>query len=647
MPPRDRRDPPLLNPVLALRKEAAPEPVTGGGRGADDIVIERLESQRRILGANLDQIAIEASNYAPKAGKLHVVARMFPDSFAPSWTPRGLFDPNFGCTLVAPAPGGYLIEVSVQRLRQLARFVRTAETIESRVAISRVEELRPFDSHELLRGQTVDDVWSKAAEIEGGRAFILWLAPYRDKSARAAVIQTLTRLESEQTLVATFPGLALPPSRQPTDALVPVRTRDQTSLARAVRRYRNDGMARTLVNLPTKQALAQLATSGSSFRIDPIRRIDVTAPGHGAEPTIPVPSASTQPVVAIVDGGMTARSYAPLEAWRAPRLVPDQIADHPHGNQITSLVVHAYAWNNRLSLPELTCRFATVQAVPRRGANYVSNPEQLIEYLRGAMRAYPEARVWNMSFNQAEPDDDPDLVSYLGHEIAALARENNILPVISIGNRSPDNPFRLCPPADCEAALTVGGCAHDDRGYAAGACPISLKGPGPDGMLKPDVSWYSYLRMVGGNANRGSSYATPLVSSLGAHTFANLKEPSPDLVRALLINNGDLDRHDIALGWGTPWNGHVPWSCAPGSVTLAWRAKLRPGFWYYWNDLPIPPELIRNGKLSGKGRLTAILNPLVSGLAGANYFSTRVQVALQYKNGSGSWASLLGSMKEH
>ena len=156
-------------------------------------------------------------------------------------------------------------------------------------------------------------------------------------------------------------------------------------------------------------------------------------------------------------------------------------------------------------------------------------------------------------------------------------------------------------------------------------------------MLKPDVSWYSHLRMLGGTVNTGSSYAVPLVSSLSAHTFANLKKPSADLVRALLINAGELGGHDNALGWGTPWNGHAPWTCAPGSVTLAWRARLRPGFWYYWNDPPIPDELIHNGKLLGSGRLTVGLNPLVSGLGGPNYFSTRLQVALQYRKSQGEW----------
>ena len=82
-------------------------------------------------------------------------------------------------------------------------------------------------------------------------------------------------------------------------------------------------------------------------------------------------------------------------------------------------------------------------------------------------------------------------------------------------------------------------------------------------------------------------------------------------------------------------------------MTLAWRAQLEPGTAYYWNDIPIPPELVRNGKLFGKARLTAVLNPLVSPSAGANYFASRLQISLQYIDKPGAdWKSLLGPMKE-
>lgn len=205
---------------------------------------------------------------------------------------------------------------------------------------------------------------------------------------------------------------------------------------------------------------------------------------------------------------------------------------------------------------------------------------------------------------------------------------------------------RLNPPGDSEAAITVGGRQADTRGRPAAACPRCLGGPGPDGMLKPDVAWFSELRMIGGAVGAASSYPTALVSSLAAHTFANLREPTPDLVKALLINAGERKEHDAGLGWGTPFHGTLPWSCEPGSVTLAWRAKLQPGANYYWSGIPIPPELIRNGKLYGRASLTAILKPLVSPFAGANYFASRLQTSLRYPTGGDDWEPLVGKMLE-
>lgn len=647
----DRRDSPLLNPVLSLRKEPAPETVQGGGLGAKAIVVARLGQQRQKLSSSIQNLANDPGRYTAHGGCVHLVAKMFSDSLAPSFKPGGLFDPRrTGCRLVAPTHGGYLVEAETARLGELADFIRDTDMIEARVAISRVETIEPFGQKALLNGKTIDDVWSAAADVEGGKAFIIWFAPFRNEVARNSVIQTMARLESfEHVLLPSYPGLTLSSPGQPSldEPDVPVVRPNQSGLDRAMRRYRDHKVARTFVTVPTRSALIQLIASGASYRLDPVRRIEVTAPGEGAEPSPPIPNAALQPIVVVVDGGLTANSYKRLEVWRmAPPLVHNGIADHKHGNRITSLIVHAHAWNNNLQLPALECRIGTVQAVPRQGTNTVANPEQLVEYLRQVARAYPDAKVWNMSFNQVEPEVDADVVSFLGHEIATLARQAGILPVISIGNRTTSNADRLCAPADCEAALTVGGRAHAADGKPAGKCPVSLMGPGPDGMLKPDVSWYSHLRLLGGCLDTGSSYPTALVSALAAHTFANLKDPSPDLVRALIINATEQEKHDEALGWGSPHPEHMPWSCEPGTVTLAWRAKLRPGYAYYWSDIPIPPELVRNGKLYGKGRLTAILNPAVSELGGPNYFATRLHVALQYQTEAGNTGNLLGSMKE-
>lgn len=218
--------------------------------------------------------------------------------------------------------------------------------------------------------------------------------------------------------------------------------------------------------------------------------------------------------------------------------------------------------------------------------------------------------------------------------------------MVSVGNVLDPSETQLAPPADCEAAIVVGGRGADPAGQPGDPCLRCLNGPGPDGMLKPDVSWFSELRMIGGISAVGSSYPTALVSSLAAHTFANLKTPTPDLVKALLINAAERPEHHPTLGWGSPYNGALPWSCQNGTVTLAWTAFLQPGSPYYWSDIPIPPELIEAGRLRGKAKLTAVLKPLLSPLGGANYFATRLETSLTYQNQTGKWTSLLGTMLE-
>ncbi|PQQ39021.1 hypothetical protein C6H68_04465 [Photorhabdus luminescens] len=96
--------------------------------------------------------------------------------------------------------------------------------------------------------------------------------------------------------------------------------------------------------------------------------------------------------------------------------------------------------------------------------------------------------------------------------------------------------------------------------------------------------------MIGGVIDTGTSYSTPLISSIAAHAFKSLKEPTPDLVRALLINKAERCAHDLRLGWGSPWKegNNLPWYCDEGTVTLAWNSKIRAGFAYYWNDIPLP-----------------------------------------------------------
>ena len=412
-----------------------------------------------------------------------------------------------------------------------------------------------------------------------------------------------------------------------------------------MRNYRNTGAGHATICIPDKERFFAIVASGTAFRIDPVYSLQCPSPSESLYSAPPRISASA-PTVGVVDGGLHAQSYRGAEAWRTSPLVVDTDSARQHGNDVSSLAVHAHVLNPDRRLPELECRIGTVQAIPDSRSARVVTDAEFVDYLDKVIRTNPETKIWNISANQIGTNLNHDEVSILGHELARIARERGVLPVVSIGNLDTNGSARPSPPADCEAAVVVGGRQADSNGYPAEPCSVCRVGPGPDGMLKPDVSWFSELKTMGG-VKRGSSYSTPLVSGLAGHTYAALRDPTPDLVKALLIHGAELDEHDPALGWGTPYQGHMPWLCAPGSVTLAWCASLSPGTAYYWSDIPIPPELVRNGMLFGKARLTAVLAPIVSPFGGANYFASRLETSLQYVDRRGvDWKPLVGSMRE-
>lgn len=632
---------PLLYPVLRLQMIPAPEIPPARGKGRESIVVERLVTQQRVLSSQVRGLRASQATLPAYAGRVHVTVSMFAeDSLAPTHTPKDLFALSKGCQLVAPFRNGYIVEADVSALHRLLAAIEAPRSLAERADISRVETIAAFDQKARLRGRSVQALWDAGTEEEDGRLFMLWLAPFRNPNAQEDLLRQIGELAEHQVLIPTFSAGSRTDLAGGSRALT---SPTQSSVARLMRDYRNTGVGRAMVKLPTRESLVSLLASGASHRIDPIRPILVAAPAEGNAPQLPM-NLGAVPTVAVIDGGLHATSYKAAEAWRAPPLVSDTQADRIHGNAVTSLVVQAHAWNTGLSLPALECRVGSVQAVPHPKSNRSFDEKELLDYLTDVVRAHPETRVWNISANHEV--FDPDEVSALGHEIGLLARAAGILPVVAVGNASATNNARPNPPADCEAAIVVGGRVADKSGKPATGCPACLPGPGPDGMMKPDLSWFSTVRMLGGTVATGSSYATPLVSSLAAHTFSRLRDPSPDMVKALLINGTERDEHDPRVGWGTPYESNLPWTCAPGSVTLAWRANLEPGLAYYWNEIPVPPEIVKDGKLHGRARLTAVLRPLVSPYGGANYFSSRLQVSLMHANPKGKWVPLLGSMAE-
>lgn len=637
---------PVLNPILALKREPRRDSINGRGLSKSQIKHDRLEGQRVSISKQISEIGHSKRHI--HAGRVLVSVKMFDDSLAPSYEPEVLFCEKLGGQLVAPVENGYLAQIHVSQLEELAEVVKYSDKTDVRVIVSRIEHIRALQGNDILRQRSLDCLWNDAIESEGGRVFTMWLAPYFEIQSRESVVNVLLELQEQ----GVFSGISdlVSVTREPgsdSDQLQFLEASNANSLLRAIREYRQKPFTKLQFILRKKENVDALIACGGVFRIEPVRPFVTSNLKSAPDPDRPIMNEVWQPVVGVVDGGLFARSYESMVAWRAPSLVSDIDADRVHGNHVSSLIIQGAEWNTHLDIPTLHCRIGVAQAISKTShgaATRVAFRSYLHEVIS---RHCGDTKVWNFSFS--EPVDGQDVLemSELGHEIHKIAREFNILPVISIGNTDKKNTERMNPPADCEAALTVGGRVANGS-IPGAACPSCLPGPGPEGLMKPEVSWFSTLKGIGGCVDTGSSYATAITSAIAAHTFHNLKSPTPDLVRALLINTAELEAYDRKLGFGSPFkSGLLPWECSNESVTLVWSSKLRAGEWYYWEDIPIPPELVKDSKLFGRVSLTAILNPLVSELGSANYFSTRLQVALQYsKNSKGDIGNLAGSMRE-
>ncbi|EKP4475190.1 S8 family serine peptidase [Cronobacter dublinensis] len=629
----------VFNPLLSYLEEPTPKAINGGGKNADGVQWDRLDIQQEALSESLKSIR-ENKSIIAHAGKIHLLIKMFNDSLAPSWTPTDLFETNSFTRLISPAYNGFLVETSKDKIPEIIHRIKAASNDRIKVDISRLESIKAFDRNAVLRGKSLSDFDFNDEENQ----LNIWLLPFHDPKARLSVAEELEDLVDENIIKfgeSIYDNVFEEENR----------ISGSRSFKRKLKEYLSHGHLTFTALIKNKSDFIQLLGSGAIYRIEPVKKITTKSlpPGEGAEPSPKMINKETSPAVVVIDGGCSSKSYLPLNVINIKPLISDANADINHGNRVTSLVCQGSAWNNNLHLPQLECKFVSVQAITKKEVTSQPTTEQFINYLRVvAEKTKGISSVWNLSFNEASPSDNLEEISRLGHEISLLAREFNILPVISIGNANSDNPTTLCPPADCEAALTVSGREASIFGSASSHCPKSLRGPAPGGMKKPELSWFSKLRMLGGDIKTGTSFSAPLISSIAAHTFNNLKEPTPDLVKALLINKSESMEHDLGLGWGSPWRkgSSMPWICENGTVTLAWNSKLKAGSAYYWNNIPIPPEMIIDGKIKGSIILTAILKPKLSELAGENYFSTRLQCALQHVNNEGKAKNLLGTMKE-
>lgn len=276
--------------------------------------------------------------------------------------------------------------------------------------------------------------------------------------------------------------------------------------------------------------LALLAETGVIRRLDVLPRPSLAwqetiAAGYASLPTVLEP-ASDAPVVAVIDSGV--RSAHPLLAPAITGLsavgVPDVHDANGHGTFVASLTLYG-------SLEPLLDDGAPVRAAGRllsiRVLDDAAAFPDFILWEASLLAALEEAadagaRVVNLSIGDDRAPYASERPTPLGSAIDDFARRRNVVVVTSAGNypllayaAAPDLASTystvilgdpgggILDPATSALSLTVGAlCADDQQGYRAPRdnvdrlplggqsfpSPVTRRGPGPRGMIKPELS---------------------------------------------------------------------------------------------------------------------------------------------------------------
>jgi serine protease AprX len=375
-----------------------------------------------------------------------------------------------------------------------------------------------------------------------------------------------------------------------------------------------------------------------SFRV-------VAGPG---EVQVPDP-VDVDPVVGILDSGIEPGVLDPWVQRRwAYEIPPD--SDTTHGTFVGGLVVASRHLNGDSDdFPNDPALLFDAQVLPAGTVSEDILIDRITEVLNQSGPTGP--RIWNCSFNNGE-HMDPIAYGTLSQELDLLSDTHGVLFVQSAGNYpglrrtwppdgSPGKEDGLAVPAEAVRSLTVGSLSHlgglTPRGAVAS---YSRRGPSFGGQQKPEVTYWSGdfdeaeqlsgygVQSVGPGDFKlemvGTSFATPIVSSIAANIWSDLlvggavERISPELVKGLVVHSATVaniaipDEHRPYYGAGRPHGESLVLFDRPNAFTSIHEVELSTGINWEKRPFPLPECLIdAAGKMKATVALTVSYAPVI------------------------------------
>lgn len=366
-------------------------------------------------------------------------------------------------------------------------------------------------------------------------------------------------------------------------------------------------------------------------------------------------------IVGVLDNGIA----------RIPQLVPWMYGDRwspytdddlakDHGTFVAGIIVYGDLLEGKDWVGHKGVRVFDAAVLPDLSKETIDEDELISNIQRVIKKYHNEIKIWSLSISISREIQD-DKFSDFAIALDSLQDAYNIIICKSAGNTT--EPLYLRPKerinegADSVRSLVVGSVAHEQSVYdlepVGNPSPFSRMGPGPQFIIKPEVSHYGgnagidgsgtfcisgvkSLNIKGQTATSvGTSFSTPRVASLVAGLCERIDESfDPLLLKALIIHNAkypigltvpEYDRTKY-MGFGVPTDIEQIIYNKNNEATLILRDSLSKGEYIDILDFPMPECLVKDGYYTGQITVTIVYDPVLDATQGAEYCQSNVDI---------------------
>lgn len=399
------------------------------------------------------------------------------------------------------------------------------------------------------------------------------------------------------------------------------------------------------------------------FSIEPMPKYIVSLDSIQEETTIDVikpTDGHRYETLGILDNGIAAIPHlAPWMAEKRWTVYPESAINPTHGTFVAGVALYGDTCEEKEWVGHSGIKLfdATVFPNGKEGLE----EDELIANIREAIKAnHKRVKVWNLSISVTRQVCD-NKFSDLAIALDDLQTKYNVLICKSAGNcsnfMSGRPKGRIHEGADSVRSLVVGSVAQakdpDDFAEVDNPSPFSRVGPGPEYIIKPEVSHYggnagvdkmgnlvttgvkSFSKDGNLSSSVGTSFSTPRIASLATGLYQELDEAfDPLLLKGLIIHSATYSENlqiptaerTNQLGFGVPKSVPQILYNAPYEATLILRDTLSKGEKIDIMDFPMPKALIRDGYYTGQIIATLVYDPILDPSQGIEYCQSNIDI---------------------